>query len=74
MQGDWHHQLRRAAFTIGGLLDIAGIGEEEAARQLEAAIGRAAGRNASPKKDRDTILSGLRRGREHPLLGGASHG
>jgi hypothetical protein len=66
--GGHHDALRAAAFTIGGLLDSAAVSETEATSALMAAIGRAAGAEANATKDLGTIESGLRAGRERPLL------
>ena len=63
--GQRHYNLRRAALTIGGLLDIAGIGEAEARKMLVQAAKDAGA--ADLQNAENTAAWGLQTGRSKPL-------
>jgi Bifunctional DNA primase/polymerase, N-terminal len=68
-EGERHYRLRAAACTVGGLLDIADIGEREAHQRLvEAALQAGAEDRTNAEK---TAAWGLARGRQSPLSLGA---
>jgi len=70
-EGQRHQRLRAAARTIGGILDQAGIGEQEAAQALYEAVRRAGGDAVDGRNAAGTIAWGLAKGRAAPLdLGG----
>jgi hypothetical protein len=70
-EGQRHQRLRAAARTIGGILDQAGIGEQEATQALYEAVRRAGGDAVDGRNAAGTIAWGLAKGRAAPLdLGG----
>jgi hypothetical protein len=71
--GQRHMNLRAAACTLGGLLDVAGFTEAEAERELFAAALAAGGNDVCERNARATIAWGLRKGRQSPLLTGGDH-
>jgi len=68
--GHRHVDLRNAALTIGGLLDVASLSSDEAAEALLAAVLRAGGDYVDRRNARATIAWGLEQGRLRPLSGG----
>ena len=71
-EGHRHEVLRAAAYTIGGLLDAAGLSRNHAAELLLDAVIRAGGAAVDKRNSTATIRSGLDKGAASPLtLGGA---
>jgi hypothetical protein len=71
--GQRHARLRAASVTMGGLLDVAGIREADAARVLMDAVCRAGGAAVVETNAAATIAWGLARGRQSPLSLGNDH-
>ena len=70
-EGQRHYQLRNSARLIGGMLDQAGIGEDQARQALYAAVMRAGGSAVKGQNADATIRWGLQAGRTAPLdIGG----
>ncbi len=70
-EGQRHPRLRAAARTLGGIMDEAGIGEQEAEKALYDAVQRAGGAAVDELNARLTIAWGLAKGRAAPLqIGG----
>ena len=71
-EGHRHEVLRAAAYTVGGLLDAAGLSRNHAAELLLDAVIRAGGAAVDKRNSTATIRSGLDKGAASPLtLGGA---
>ncbi len=69
--GERHYQLRKAAYTVGGLLDRCGFTVSDAERVLLDAVLRAGGADVDQRNATATIRWGLEQGRSSPLdLGG----
>jgi hypothetical protein len=65
--GQRHYRLRAAARTLGGLADVAGIGDADAERELLAAVLAAGGAAVDERNATATIRWGLTQGRAMPL-------
>jgi hypothetical protein len=72
VDGERHATLRAAACTIGGLLDAAGLSQQQASDLLFNAIVASTGGRLNRSKALDTIDWGLTRGALSPLLAGAA--
>ena len=64
-EGERHYALRKAAYTLGGLIDALPFGENEAVKRLVEAVEKAGA--ADLENARRTALWGLARGRAKPF-------